>query len=401
MTHRKLGFRFENDWPPEHLEHIAQNYRAGVTIPVNVKIAADRHVLNMENVQRILSRARLISLMDYYCRLTFGHCDAPGLDPDLVAELYYDASKLETIYSLLVVKHGKLIAEKYFNEGSIGQQNNAQSVTKSYFSALVGIALHQGCLSSLDQEMIDFFPEYVDQITDPRKKQITIEHLLQMRSGYPSEESNRDLADRFFGGQGDWLPLVVDFPLTSDPGTKFQYSNFSSYLLGVIVSRACETDLREFAERNLFWPTDTELGETWQDSFGYYYINLHVTARAQARFGQLYLDDGAYNGLQIIPADFVHDSLTSYTQDPPAAINRRNHRRIGYGYQWWTVRAGDQEYVSAQGHGGQVIALLDEFGMVIVLTADPFWLEWGDRHWKNEKANNYSVGDFIASPASE
>lgn len=327
--------------------------------------------------------------------------EAEGLDPDLLAEFYYEAAGLDTIYSLLVLKNGRLVAEEYFNEGSIDQQNNLQSVTKSYFSALVGIALDQGCLSSLDQKMIEFFPEYANQITDPRKNQITIRHLLQMRSGYPLEESHSDLSDRFFGGEGNWLPLIVDFPLTSVPGTEFQYSNFSSYLLGAIVSRACETDLREFAEQNLFRPTDTELGEMWQDDFGFYYINLHATARDQARFGQLFLDNGAYNGKQILPVDYVHDSIQSYSKDPPAAINRGNHKRTGYGYQWWTVRAGDQEYVSAQGHGGQIIALLDEYDMVIVLTADPFWLEWGDRHWKNEKANNYLVADFIAALAGE
>jgi CubicO group peptidase (beta-lactamase class C family) len=327
--------------------------------------------------------------------------EAEGLDPLLVAELYYEAAQLDRIYSLLVVKNGKLIAEKYFHEGSIDQQNNAQSVTKSYFSALVGIALDQGCLSSVDQTLLEFFPEYADQIDDPRKEEITIRHLLQMRSGYPLEESHPDLADRFFGGEGNWLPLIVDFPLTSDPGTKFQYSNFSSYLLGAIVSRACAVDLKEFAEAYLFDPTNTELGEMWQDDFGFYYPNLHATARDQARFGQLYLDDGVYNGEQIIPARFVHDSLQNYTQDPPAAINRRNYERSAYGYQWWEVQTGDRTYESAQGHGGQVIALVDEHDMVVVLTADPFWLQWGDEHWENEKANNYLVADFIASLPSE
>jgi Pyruvate/2-oxoacid:ferredoxin oxidoreductase delta subunit len=89
MTHRKLGYRFENDWPSEHLEYISQNYKAGITVPVGVKLEAEHHVLNTENVRRILSRARLISLMDCYCRLTFGHCDAPVnvcLDLDHVAE---------------------------------------------------------------------------------------------------------------------------------------------------------------------------------------------------------------------------------------------------------------------------------------------------------------------------
>ena len=89
MPHRKLGYRFENDWPSEHLEYISQTYKAESTVPVNVKIKAEQHVLNMENVKRILSSAHTISVMDCYCRKTFGHCDAPVnvcLDLDQAAE---------------------------------------------------------------------------------------------------------------------------------------------------------------------------------------------------------------------------------------------------------------------------------------------------------------------------
>jgi NAD-dependent dihydropyrimidine dehydrogenase PreA subunit len=89
MAHRRQGYRFENDWPPEHLEHISQNYKAGKTIPVDVKIEGDHHVLNMENVKRILSSARKISVMDCGCRTIYGHCDAPlnvCLDLNEVAE---------------------------------------------------------------------------------------------------------------------------------------------------------------------------------------------------------------------------------------------------------------------------------------------------------------------------
>jgi hypothetical protein len=108
-----------------------------------------------------------------------------GLDPMLVAELYHNAAELETLYGLLVVKNGHLIAEGYFNEGSVEELFDRASATKSFTSALVGIGLDQGCLSSVDQKMMDFFPEFAGQIDDPRKEQITIRDLLQMRAGYP------------------------------------------------------------------------------------------------------------------------------------------------------------------------------------------------------------------------
>jgi hypothetical protein len=88
----------------------------------------------------------------------------------LVAELYRNAAELETLYGLLVVKNGHLIAEKYFNQGAVGRRDNRQSVTRSYTSALVGLALEQRCLSSVDQKMLDFFPELAGQLKDPRKR---------------------------------------------------------------------------------------------------------------------------------------------------------------------------------------------------------------------------------------
>ena len=156
-----------------------------------------------------------------------------GLDPMLVAELYCNAAELSTLYGLMLIKNGYLIAERYFNEGAVDQLSGRQSATKSFTSTLVGIALDQGCLSSVDQKMMDFFPELADQITDPRKEQITIRHLLQMRAGYPDEERTPPYFEiMFFSDNWHWVPHIVDFSLTSDPGTKFQYSNLTSHILG-------------------------------------------------------------------------------------------------------------------------------------------------------------------------
>lgn len=331
------------------------------------------------------------------------------LGPELMAELYYNASELETLYSLLVIKDGKLIAERYFNEGSIDRKNQLQSVTKSFTSALVGIALDQSCLTSVDQKMMDFFPEYADKITDPRKKQITIRDMLQMRSGYPWEETDAVLWEGLLSG--DYLPLIVGFPLTEDPGTEFQYSGITSHLLGVIVSRACDTDLKSFAEEHLFSPIDAELGIDWiQDTKGYYIglAGMHVTARDMAKFGLLYLNEGKLKGNQIISADWIRDSLQRYSEGVnisgwiPGVTSRFGYfRDLGYGYQWWSARVGDRYFNYASGHGGQFIILLDELDMVIVATADPFWQQHDADSWKHESAIIELLGKFIKSLPSE
>ena len=323
--------------------------------------------------------------------------EAQGLDPLLVAEMYYHAAQLETIYSLLVIKDGYLIAEDYFNEGSVYHKDRLQSVTKSFTSALVGIALDHDYLTSVDQKMMDFFPDLADQITDPRKEQITIRQMLQMRAGYPWEESTAQLFELLYTG---FRPsTLVDIPLVRDPGSDMEYSNLTSHLLGIIVSRATNTDLKSFAEEYLFSPLNVEVGQWIQDWEDYYncHADLHLAARDIAKFGLLYLNDGEYEGNQIISSQWIYDSLQTYSQNAWPYRVGRNFNDIGYGYQWWSVMAGDHHYNLAWGHGGQQIALLDEFDMVIVVTANPLVGQHGDSPWGLEKANLNMVADFIKS----
>jgi len=333
-----------------------------------------------------------------------------GLDPMLVAELYLNATELETLYGLLVIKNGYLIAEGYFNEGAVDQLSGRQSATKSFTSALVGIALDQGCLSSVDQKIMDFFPEFAGQIADPRKEQITIMDLLQMRGGYPDEELNPTYLEiMFFSDNWHWVPHLVDFPLLSDPGTEFNYSNLTSHLLGVIVARACNTDLKSYAQEHLFSPINAVVGDWSADADGYNMgaLEIYVTARDMAKFGLLYLKDGEYEGNRVLSTDWVGDSLQRYSDNVKVGewiTSRYGYfRDIGYGYQWWSAKVGKHHFSYAAGHGGNYIILLHELDMIIVTTADPLYgpdLAAGGG-WKYEGAINNLVGKFINSLPNE
>ena len=324
-----------------------------------------------------------------------------GLDPMLVAELYNDAAHMETLYGLLVIKNGYLIAESYFNGASIEQLSKRASVTKSYISALLGIALEKKYLNSIDQKMIDFFPEVANQITDPRKKEITIKEMLQMRAGFPWEETDTTYWNALWSGK--YINKIVDIPLTKDPGSGFQYSNLTSNWLGIIISRACKTDLKSFGEENLFDPLRVKLGDWNRDLDGYYIGcgDIQFTARDMAKFGLLYLNGGKYEGKQLVSASWINEALQRYSEDiNSAGIESGRVGRyfydIGYGYQWWSAKAGDHYFNLAWGHGGQLIILLHELNMIIVVTADPFY---GKQHhfdaWKYEKSNINMVGKFI------
>jgi CubicO group peptidase (beta-lactamase class C family) len=320
-----------------------------------------------------------------------------GLDPMLVAKLYHNAAELETVYSVLVFKNGYLVAEDYFNNGSAQQNVNIHSVTKSFTSGLVGIALEEGCLTSLDQKMMEFFPEFADKINDPRKNQITVREMLQMRAGYPWEESGPELFDLLATG---FRPSnLVDVPLVRDPGSDFDYSNLTSHLIGLIVARACGTDLKSFAQEHLFSPLGVEPSFWQTDWEGNYlgYSDIHLSAYDLAKYGLMYLNDGQYQGAQIVPAEWTHVSRQIYSENAWKIGVGRNWDDNGYGYQWWSIRAGDYRYSLAWGHGGQQIALIDDLDMVIVVTVDPLHLQWGDKPWRLEKANLNLVADFVAS----
>jgi CubicO group peptidase (beta-lactamase class C family) len=322
-----------------------------------------------------------------------------GLDAELVARMYYNAAEHETIYSLLVVKNGYLVAEDYFNAGSIDELSKRASVTKSYTSALVGITLDQSYLESIDQKMLDFFPDIAGQLTDPRKKQITIRNMLEMRAGYPWEEKNAAAWEALWSGE--YLTKIAAIPLSADPGTRFQYSNLTSHWLGIIAARASGMDLMSLGNKYLFEPLGVVPGEGWLRDVDGYYIgcgDILFTARDMAKFGLLYLNGGMYGGKRIISAEWVNDSLQTYTVNEFELKKIGRFTDIGYGYQWWSADAGKHHINFAWGHGGQLIVLVHDLDMVIVTTADSFWGK--DIHfdaWKYEEAIIKIVSDFISS----
>ena len=326
-----------------------------------------------------------------------------GLKPKLVARFYQDAAELDTLYGLLVIKNGNLVAEKYFNGGSIDKRVDLASVTKSFTSALAGIALEEGCLENQDVPMVDYFPEYADRLEDPRKAEITLEQMLPMRSGYPWEEFTEPYFSELFRS-GNWTPHILDFPLTSDPGTEFGYSNLTAHLAGIMVAKACGDSLAVMTEEYIMDPIDGKMGTWSYDPNGYNYGSgsLALTARDAARFGLLYLNGGRYKNNQVIPADWVEASLDRYSTGIYGEGLGRHLRDLGYGYFWWSATSGKHEFNYAWGHGGNLIVLVHDLDLVIVTTASILPGLSGEESWKKEGAIIDVVGKFIKSlPAGE
>jgi len=321
-----------------------------------------------------------------------------GLDPDLVLTLYSEADSLSNIYSLLIVKNNYLVAERYFNNTTVSNSFKIASVTKSYVSALTGIAIRENILSDLDQKMVAFFPEYDWESMDPRKSDITIRQILQMRSGYPWEEFD-GYYDELWSSYNNWLPLVLEFPLTNEPGTQFGYSNLTSHIMGIIISRAAKTTLLDFANTYLCDPLNINLILWNHDALGYYYGSgdMYFTSRDLAKFGNLYLNNGSYNSTQIIPGEWITESLKEYSTNLYNNQLGSYFRDIGYGYLWWSAKAGKYSFNFAWGHGGQSIIIIQDWDMVIVTTANPLDHESGESAWIKTRKIIDLVGKYISS----
>ncbi|MCP4723733.1 MAG: serine hydrolase [bacterium] len=308
------------------------------------------------------------------------------------------------VNSILIIKNNRLVFEEYFpgyefefdNQDFGDQQftytykefddntvHYMASATKSITSALMGVAIDEGFINNVDEKLFSYFPEY-SNLNTGNKDDITIEHLLTMTSGIPwfdnvpHYDSRSDEYHIYL--DEDPLGFVLGKNLFASPGTAFAYNSGSTLLCGEIVSRASEMDLATFAENYLFTP----LGITnyhWENCRGNSDISfagggLYMTPRDMAKIGQLYLQDGVWNGDQIVSAGWVNASTTPTVvleDDPDEELFE------GYGYQWWlgSFSAANVDVYVAAGWGGQYIIVLPVQNTVVVITQDDY--EWDEK----------------------
>jgi CubicO group peptidase (beta-lactamase class C family) len=287
---------------------------------------------------------------------------AEGIDPRGLAEA--ERVILENkpeVRSLLVIRRGRLVYEKYFRGASDDQAFNVKSVTKSVTSALTGIALRERLLRSLDEKVSDLMPEYFAAQTDARKKQITLRHLLTMTAGFEWVENGPVTAAWI--ESADHAKFTFDLPLVTDPGKGYNYNTALSHLLSVIITRQSKMSMLEFARRRLFAPFGIKARrwDTDQQGFCEGGSELYLTARDMARFGFLYLNAGQWEGKEIVPAEWVRESLRPHAAKGPLWAD--------YGYQWWIGQDDELPSFSALGYGGQVIHITPKLDLVVVMTS--------------------------------
>ncbi len=311
----------------------------------------------------------------------------------------YATDQLLGINGLVIVKSGYLIFEEYYKGWQVDFPHQLYSTTKSVTSALVGIAVDQG-LFTVDDYVLEFFPEYNFSNVDSRKHNMTVEHLLNMQTGLDWNEWTYDYFNsnnhyNHMLNSPDWVQYTLDKPMATIPGTSFVYCGGASHLLQAIIDRTVNITTFQFAQQYLFQPLGISPG-SWGSSPSNVVCgahDLHLTPRDMAKFGYLFMNNGSWDGRQVISKNWVMDS----TRNKHTQVSSTNGNPVNYGYQWWVQEETFDYYMYyTSGLFGQRIHCFPELDLIFVTTSEISY-DW------NSLIKNYlmrSITDYTPSTES-
>ncbi len=311
---------------------------------------------------------------------------------DMIAFYEKEAASDPEFYldSITVIRNGFIVAEVYPNPNFPRDEMHViHSATKSIVSVLIGIAIDRGIINSVDDKVVDYFADRDIKNLDDRKRSLTIRDLLSMETGLHSRDSFLYAYEGLFALQqsDDWLQFALDLPMAADPGERFDYSNISTFLLGAVLAEATETDVLTFARETLFGPLGIK-NVRWEwngDGLPIAWARMWLQPDDLAKIGLLYLQQGHWNGRQLVPAEWIRESLTPWafpknvvyilnedmSEDTDASrriwVAQRFFRPFtdGYGYQWWLDGEGNY---NALGTSGQYLTVSPEKNLIFVVT---------------------------------
>ncbi|RMF14560.1 MAG: class C beta-lactamase-related serine hydrolase [Candidatus Dadabacteria bacterium] len=328
------------------------------------------------NVSVLVLLAGLMSA----CSSTAVGIDDAGLEPDWrissakkhgfdeatldQARAYAFQDELHT-QGVVIVHKGEIITEWYAPEIDADSWATSWSVAKSFASTLIGIAIDEGRIASVDVTLATWYPQWA---TDDRGK-ITLRQVLTMTTGLKWVETSDPFVEEEpnlvqLVADGDELGYVLNSPLETTPGTRFYYSSGNSLLFSGILDAVLDEDVQDFARTRLFEPLGFSKWAWWQDGAGHTltYCCIDTTARDFARFGQMALQHGVWGGKQIVSTAWLTAATTPSEVQP------------SYGFQWWLNQPGGEidypelprDMFSARGLDGQYIYVLPSQQLVVV-----------------------------------
>jgi CubicO group peptidase (beta-lactamase class C family) len=311
---------------------------------------------------------RLGLLLVLLARLTVGHAasvslprsspEAEGLSSAGIREFVEVADRdVHTLHSIMVVRHGKVVAEGWWKPEAADKPHVLHSLSKSFTSTAVGLAVSEGKLS-IDDPVLSFFPEDAPAQPSDKLKAMRVRDLLTMTSGHEVEVK--------FTTNTPWVRSFLAHPVPFKPGTHFQYNTPGTHMLSAIVRKVTGQTVLDYLRPRLFEPLGIENPEWGASPQGNTIggSGLYLRTEDIAKFGQLYLQKGKWEGRQLIPATWVEQATSkqvSNGSDPAKDWDQ------GYGFQFWRCRHGAYR---GDGANGQFCIVLPELDAVVAITAN-------------------------------
>jgi CubicO group peptidase (beta-lactamase class C family) len=284
--------------------------------------------------------------------------ESQGVSSKAVREFIETANqKIDTLHSFMLVRHGRVVAEGWWKPEAADKPHVLHSLSKSFCSTAVGLAVAEGKLS-IDDPVLRFFPDDAPAEPSGNLRAMRVRDLLTMSTGHQTEPK--------FTPDTPWVRTFLEHPVPHKPGTHFQYNTPATYMQSAIVQKVTGQTVLEYLTPRLFEPLGIK-NPTWMQSpqgistggFG-----LMICTEDIAKFGQLYLQKGMWNGKQLIPASWIEQATSkqvSNGSDPARDWDQ------GYGFQFWRCRHGAYR---GDGAFGQFCVVLPEQDAVIAITAD-------------------------------
>ena len=276
----------------------------------------------------------------------------------------------QDLHSIMILKEGKVVKEKWLSQGDPKKPHILNSVSKTFAATAIGFAVAEGKLKVTDK-VISFFPDKLPAQVSENLKKMEIRHLLTMTTGHDVAPGIRKLT-----GKDDWVATFLAAPVEHEPGTFYAYNTLGSYMLSAIVQKVTGQKAIDYLYPRLFRPLGI-VGAVWEESpqginLGGY--GLYLKTEDLAKMGQFILQRGMWNGKQLLPASWFDEATSKQTDSCPTHMRFDNITENpkdsdwlqGYGYQMWRCRHNG---VRADGAAGQYIIVLPELNAVIAMTA--------------------------------
>ncbi|MBQ0056144.1 MAG: serine hydrolase [Bacteroidales bacterium] len=288
-----------------------------------------------------------------------------------------DSIPVVTFESVMVLKHGKVVYENWINDAAPDKPHVMWSVSKSFCATAVGMAIDEG-LIKLSDPVISFFPDQLPAEVSDNLKAMTVRDLLTMNCGHETEPNIRVVAADI-DNNPDWISTFLAHPVTKQPGTWYCYNSIGTFMLSAIVQKVTGQKVNDYLTTRLWEPLHIET-PLWQENPQGINLGgwgLHLKTEDMAKFGQLFLQKGKWNGQQLVSEAWVEEASKYQVPSVPAGtrpdeveakgLTEENCAWIlGYGYQMW--RCIDNAY-RADGAFGQYIYVLPDHDAVIAITA--------------------------------